>query len=87
MILCQEIIYAFAMFISKSIDYQNLSDEQFKKTDAFTIGKLPFKRKKSSTKSSRDTGRNGNGCNGNSHETPQKETERFFFQVKEVIIL
>ncbi len=43
-----------------------------------TIGKLPFKRKKSSTKSSRDTGRNGNGCNGNSHWTPSKETERFF---------
>jgi hypothetical protein len=45
-ILGQEIIYTFAMFISKSMDYQNLPDEQFKKTDAFTIGKLPFKRKK-----------------------------------------
>ena len=78
MILGQEIIYTFAMFISKSMDYQNLPDEQFKKTDAFTIGKLPFIRKKSSTKSSRDTGRNVNGCNGNSQGTPPKETERFF---------
>ena len=31
MILGQEIIYTFAMFISKSMDYQNLSDEQFKR--------------------------------------------------------
>ncbi len=31
MILGQEIIYNFAMFISKIMDYQNLSDEQFKR--------------------------------------------------------
>jgi len=121
-ILGQEIIYNFAMFISKIIDYQDLSDEQLKRRlgvykqtcrkmvesvksveadsnsastrgpnpklsieeqvdgkNAFTIGKLPFKRKKSFTQSSRDTGHNGNGCNGNSHRKPPKETERFFW--------
>ncbi len=31
MILGQEIIYNFAMFISKIIDYQDLSDEQLKR--------------------------------------------------------
>ncbi len=31
MILGQEIIYNFAMVISKIMDYQNLSDEQFKR--------------------------------------------------------
>ncbi|ARI79316.1 transposase [Microcystis aeruginosa PCC 9432] len=31
MILGQEIIHTFAMFISKNMDYQNLSDEQFKR--------------------------------------------------------
>jgi len=30
-ILGQEIIYNFAMFISKIIDYQDLSDEQLKR--------------------------------------------------------
>jgi hypothetical protein len=30
-ILGQEIIYTFAMFISKSMDYQHLSDEQFQR--------------------------------------------------------
>jgi hypothetical protein len=41
-------------------------------------GNFRLKEKKSSTKSSRDTGRNVNGCNGNSQGTPPKETERFF---------
>ena len=31
MILGQEIIYNFAMFIRKIMDYQNLSDEQLKR--------------------------------------------------------
>ncbi len=49
MILGQEIIYNFAMFISKIMDYQNLSDEQFKRR--FGVYKQTYRKMVESVKS------------------------------------
>jgi len=48
-ILGQEIIYNFAMFISKIMDYQNLSDEQFKRR--FGVYKQTYRKMVESVKS------------------------------------
>jgi hypothetical protein len=48
-ILGQEIIYNFAMVIRKIIDYQNLSDEQFKRR--FCLYKQTYKKMVESVKS------------------------------------
>jgi len=48
-ILGQEIIYTFAMFISKNMDYQNLSDEQFKRR--FSVYKQTYRKMVESVKS------------------------------------
>ncbi len=52
MILGQEIIYNFAMFIRKIIDDQNLSDEQFKRS--FCLYKQTYKKMVESVKSVED---------------------------------
>ncbi len=49
MILGQEIIYTFAMFISKSMDDQDLSDEQFKRR--FGVYKQTYRKMVESVKS------------------------------------
>ena len=49
MILDQEIIYNFAMFVSKIMDYQNLSDEQFK--HRFGVYKQTYRKMVESLKS------------------------------------
>ena len=49
MILGQEIIYNFAMFISKIMDYQNLSDEQLKRR--FGVYKQTYRKMVESVKS------------------------------------
>ena len=49
MILGQEIIYNFAMFISKIMDDQNLSDEQFKRR--FGVYKQTYRKMVESVKS------------------------------------
>jgi len=48
-ILGQEIIYTFAMFISKNMDDQNLSDEQFKRR--FGVYKQTYRKMVESVKS------------------------------------
>ena len=49
MILVEEIIYTFAMFISKNMDDQNLSDEQFKRR--FGVYKQTYRKMVESVKS------------------------------------
>jgi hypothetical protein len=48
-ILVEEIIYTFAMFISKNMDDQNLSDEQFKRR--FGVYKQTYRKMVESVKS------------------------------------
>ena len=50
MILGQKIIYTFAMFISKNMDDQNWSDEQFKRR--FGLYKQTYRKMVESVKSS-----------------------------------
>ena len=66
MILGQEIIYTLAMFISKSMDDQDLSDEQFKRP--FGVYKQTYRKMVESVKSEKSKsgryikGKKGVGC-------------------------
>ncbi|ELS46785.1 hypothetical protein C789_3460, partial [Microcystis aeruginosa FACHB-905 = DIANCHI905] len=70
MILGQEIIYNFAMFISKIMDYQNLSDEQFKRR--FGVYKQTYRKMVESVKSVEAD------SNSPSKRGPKPKLSRFF---------